>query len=159
MADFSWMAMEKQEHDERFMRAAICEAALGEVEAAAPNPRVGAVIVEDGEIVGRGHFRRDGGAHAERWALACIGREPKAGASLYVTLEPCSTEGRTGACTRAIIDAGIKRVVVGMEDPTPEHRGRGSRVLQAAGVSVVTGVLSDRCAALNIGYRGHSTGG
>lgn len=141
------------------MRAAICEAAHGDAVKTAPNPRVGAVIVEDGEIVGHGHFQKNGGPHAERWALEDLGREPNEGATIYVTLEPCSTEGRTGACTHAIIAAGIKRVVVGAEDPTPEHRGQGNEILRAAGIEVVAGVLSGECSGLNPSYRGHSTRG
>ena len=72
----------------------------------APNPRVGSVIVEAGAIVARGHFQQDGGPHAEKQALAALGRPPAPGATLYVTLEPCSTAGRTGACTAAILAAG-----------------------------------------------------
>ena len=90
-----------------------------------PNPRVGAVIVEDGEVVSRGHFQQDGEPHAERWALRTLGRRPKEGAAMYVTLEPCSTKGRTGACTEALIEAGVSRVVVGAMDPTEAHRGNG----------------------------------
>lgn len=150
--------MEQRELDESFMRAAICEAVRGDVVKTSPNPRVGAVIVEDGEIVAKGHFEFDGGPHAERQAFEALGRRPKEGAVIYVTLEPCSTEGRTGACTKAIVDAGIRRVVIGASDPTPEHRGNGVRVLEDAGVEVVSGVLDVECSALNPGYRGHSTG-
>lgn len=139
------------------MRAAICEAAKGSAVKTAPNPRVGAVIVENGEIVAQGHFSSDGGPHAERKALENLGRRPAEGATLYVTLEPCSTTGRTGACTQAIIDAGLQRVVVGASDPTPEHRGNGVAVLREAGIEVVSDVLADECSALNPGYRGHST--
>ncbi|EDY81425.1 Cytidine and deoxycytidylate deaminase zinc-binding region domain protein [Verrucomicrobiia bacterium DG1235] len=150
--------MEQIQRDESFMRAAVCEAVRGDAVKTSPNPRVGAVIVEDGEIVAKGHFERDGGPHAERQALEALGRKPKEGAVIYVTLEPCSTQGRTGACTDAILEAGIRRVVVGASDPTEEHRGNGVRVLEAAGVEVVSGVLDLECSALNPGYRGHSTG-
>lgn len=149
--------MDQNLRDESFMRAAVCEAVRGEVTKTRPNPRVGAVIVEGGEIVAKGHFERDGGPHAERMAFAALGRAPNEGAVIYVTLEPCSTEGRTGACTRAILDSGIRRVVVGAQDPTPEHRGNGIRILEEAGVEVVAGILEDECSALNPGYRGHTT--
>lgn len=139
------------------MRAAVCEAAKGDAVKTSPNPRVGAVIVEDGAIVAAGHFEKDGGPHAERQAFAALGRKPKEGAVIYVTLEPCSTEGRTGACTAAILESGIRRVVVGAQDPTPAHRGNGIRVLEEAGVEVLAGVLDLECGALNPGYRGHST--
>ena len=115
-----------------------------------PNPMVGAVIVEDGHIVAEGATAPDGGPHAERLALLARGKTPRPGATLYVTLEPCSTHGRTGACTDAIIASGIKRVVVGATDPNPVHAGRGFDVLRAAGIDVVTGVLEAECTALNL---------
>jgi len=115
-----------------------------------PNPMVGAVIVEDGRVVAEGATAPDGGPHAERLALIARGAAPNPGAILYVTLEPCSTAGRTGACTQAIIDAGIKRVVVGATDPNPEHAGRGFEVLRAAGLEVITGVLGPECHDLNL---------
>lgn len=115
-----------------------------------PNPMVGAVIVEDGRIVAEGATSPDGGPHAERLALLARGKPPRPGATMYVTLEPCSTEGRTGACTDAIIAAGIKHVVVGAPDPNPAHSGRGFEVLRAAGVEVVTGVLERQCHDLNL---------
>ncbi|MEM9158011.1 MAG: bifunctional diaminohydroxyphosphoribosylaminopyrimidine deaminase/5-amino-6-(5-phosphoribosylamino)uracil reductase RibD [Verrucomicrobiota bacterium] len=143
--------------DEDFMRLAIEEALKSDPEVARPNPRVGAVIVEDGQCVSTGRFERDGQPHAERWALKNLGRKPSAGATMYVTLEPCSTKGRTGACTEALIEAGIPRVVVGALDPTPAHRGNGIQVLVAAGVEVSTGVLEEECEAINPGFSGHST--
>lgn len=149
--------MDQKLQDESFMRAAICEAVRGEVARTRPNPRVGAVIVEAGEIVAKGHFEQDGGPHAERQALAALKRQPKEDAVLYVTLEPCSTRGRTGACTDAIIEAGIRRVVIGSMDPTPDHRGNGVRVLEATGIEVLSGVLELECSAVNPGYRGHTT--
>jgi len=115
-----------------------------------PNPMVGAVIVEDGKVVAEGATAPDGGPHAERLALLARGKPPRPGATLYVTLEPCSTEGRTGACTDAIVASGIKRVVVGATDPNPAHAGRGFAVLRAAGVEVVTGVLANECTDLNL---------
>ncbi len=115
-----------------------------------PNPMVGAVIVENGKVVSEGFHAKDGGPHAERVALDGLGRAPRKGAVLYVTLEPCSTEGRTGACTKAILASGIRRVVVGATDPSPAHQGRGFAVLREAGVDVVTGVLERECADLNL---------
>lgn len=115
-----------------------------------PNPMVGAVIVEDGHVVGEGATAPDGGPHAERLALLNRGKPPRPGATLYVTLEPCSTHGRTGACTDAIIASGIKRVVVGAKDPNPDHAGRGFDVLRAAGVEVISGVLEQECHDLNL---------
>ena len=115
-----------------------------------PNPMVGALIVEDGHIVAEGATAPDGGPHAERLALLARGKVPRPGAVLYVTLEPCSTQGRTGACTDAIIASGIKHVVVGATDPNPAHAGRGFEVLRAAGIEVVTGVLAGECTDLNL---------
>lgn len=115
-----------------------------------PNPMVGALVVEEGQIVGEGATAPDGGPHAERLALLARGKTPRPGATLYVTLEPCSTEGRTGACTDAIIGAGIKRVVVGANDPNPAHNGRGLDVLRQAGIEVISGVLAAQCTDLNL---------
>jgi diaminohydroxyphosphoribosylaminopyrimidine deaminase/5-amino-6-(5-phosphoribosylamino)uracil reductase len=115
-----------------------------------PNPMVGALIVEDGVVVAEGATAPDGGPHAERLALLARGKPPRPGATLYVTLEPCSTHGRTGACTDAIIASGIKRVVVGATDPNPLHAGHGFDVLRAAGVEVMSGVLERECTDLNL---------
>lgn len=115
-----------------------------------PNPMVGAVIVEEGRIVGEGATEPDGGPHAERMALLARGRAPRPGATLYVTLEPCSTHGRTGACTEAIIASGIKKVVVGATDPNPAHAGGGFELMRAAGIEVITGVLAAECTDLNL---------
>ena len=115
-----------------------------------PNPMVGALIVEDGQVVGEGATAPDGGPHAERLALLARGKAPRPGATLYVTLEPCSTSGRTGACTDAIISSGIKRVVVGAIDPNPAHAGRGLEVLRSAGIEVISGVLAAQCTDLNL---------
>jgi len=112
---------------------------------------VGALLVKRGKIIGRGWHRRAGGPHAEVEALrdaARHGYDPR-GATLYVTLEPCSTHGRTPPCTEAIIAAGIARVVVAATDPNPAHAGRGFRILRRAGIEVVTGVLADEAARLN----------
>ncbi|MGA2869541.1 MAG: bifunctional diaminohydroxyphosphoribosylaminopyrimidine deaminase/5-amino-6-(5-phosphoribosylamino)uracil reductase RibD [Verrucomicrobiota bacterium] len=106
--------------------------------ATAPNPMVGAVLVKNGKIIGRGWHRRAGLPHAEIEALRDAqksGHNPR-GATLYVTLEPCCTHGRTPPCTDAIIAAGIKRVVVGTTDPNPRHTGKGFKILQRAGIEV-----------------------
>ncbi len=119
-----------------------------------PNPMVGALIVEDGVVVAEGWHARDGGPHAERVALASLGRRPRDGALMVVTLEPCSTAGRTGACCDAILAAGgIRRVVIGAADPNPAHAGRGAEVLRAAGLDVVEGVRAAECAELNLIFR------
>lgn len=131
------------------MRRAL-ELALGVWGTTHPNPMVGAVIVEEGHIVGEGATAPDGGPHAERLALLARGKTPRPGATLYVTLEPCSTHGRTGACTDAIIASGIKRVVVGATDPNPAHAGRGFEVLRAAGIEVIPGVLERACTEINL---------
>jgi diaminohydroxyphosphoribosylaminopyrimidine deaminase/5-amino-6-(5-phosphoribosylamino)uracil reductase len=111
---------------------------------------VGALIVEGGRVMAEGSHAQDGGPHAERLALLALGHRPRVGATLYVTMEPCSTHGRTGACTDAIIAAGLTRVVVGANDPNPAHAGRGLEVLRAAGIEVIAGVLARECTDLNL---------
>lgn len=138
--------------DIQFMREAISEArkAWGDTH---PNPAVGAVIVQAGKVVARGYTQPDGGAHAEIEALADFKRQGLQVCNetvLYVTLEPCSTVGRTGACAQAIIDSGIRRVVVGAIDPNPVHRGRGLDVLQDAGLAVTSGIEEESCLDLNL---------
>lgn len=134
---------------EIFMRRAIAVAKHGWGDTH-PNPLVGAVIVEDGEVVAEGHHARAGEPHAEINALRALGRRPQAGATLYVTLEPCCTHGRTPPCTDAIVDAGLARVVVGATDPNPAHAGKGFELLRAAGVEVQEGVLARECGDLNL---------
>lgn len=140
--------MSREQH-EHFMRHAIALArrAWGDTH---PNPLVGAVVVEDGAVVAEGWHARAGEAHAEVAALRALGRTPRAGAILYVTLEPCSTHGRTPPCVDAIVDAGITRVVVGATDPNPAHAGRGFELLRATGVEVIEGVLAADCEDLNL---------
>jgi diaminohydroxyphosphoribosylaminopyrimidine deaminase / 5-amino-6-(5-phosphoribosylamino)uracil reductase len=136
--------------DKSFMRLALRLARRG-YGATSPNPMVGAVLVKNKKIIGRGWHRQAGLPHAEIEALLDAqkhGRNPK-GATLYVTLEPCCTHGRTPPCTNAIIAAGIKRVVSGTTDPNPQHAGKGFKILQHAGVEVVHGILSDECKELN----------
>lgn len=116
-----------------------------------PNPMVGAVLVRRGEILGRGWHRRAGAPHAEIEALRDAARRghDARGATLYVTLEPCSTHGRTPPCTDAILAAGLQRVVVGATDPNPRHAGRAFALLRRAGLEVTAGVLAEESAALN----------
>jgi diaminohydroxyphosphoribosylaminopyrimidine deaminase/5-amino-6-(5-phosphoribosylamino)uracil reductase len=137
--------------DERFMRAALREARRG-LGLTSPNPAVGAVLVIEGQIVARGHHRRAGAPHAEVECLSKFARTVPKRATLYVTLEPCSTIGRTGPCTTAIIGAGVKKLVVGALDPNPRHSGRGIDRLKKAGIDVRVGVLSDECNTLNESY-------
>lgn len=123
-----------------------------------PNPAVGAVIVQRDaagvpQIVGRGWHRKAGLPHAEVEALRSLAEPALAqGATIYVTLEPCSTHGRTPPCVDAIRSAGIRRVVIGTLDPNPAHAGRAVEILRAAGVEVRCGVLEEECRRLNLGF-------
>lgn len=112
---------------------------------------VGAVLVKNGAVIGRGWHRRAGEPHAEIEALADAQRHGHSafGATLYVTLEPCCTYGRTPPCTQAIIAAGIKRVMAGATDPNPKHAGKGFEMLRRAGIETVHGIMADECARLN----------
>jgi diaminohydroxyphosphoribosylaminopyrimidine deaminase/5-amino-6-(5-phosphoribosylamino)uracil reductase len=130
-----------------FMGLALKEAAKG-LGRTSPNPAVGAVLVKGGRVVGRGHHARAGGPHAEVVALGAAGPRAR-GADLYTTLEPCDHYGRTPPCSMAILEAGVRRVVVGSADPNPLVSGRGVSRLRRAGVEVVTGVLAEQCDALN----------
>jgi len=135
--------------DEKFMREAIRLAKKG-VGKTRPNPAVGCVIVKDGRIIGRGWHRKAGQPHAEIEALRSLKKTSAAhGATAYVTLEPCCTHGRTPPCTKALIEAGVARVVAGAIDPNPKHRGHGLRILQEGGIKTKAGVLAAECAALN----------
>lgn len=139
--------------DIRHMRSALRLARRGSG-ATSPNPMVGAVLVKHGRVIGRGWHRRAGLPHAEIEALRDAlrrGRDPK-GATLYVSLEPCCTHGRTPPCTDAIIAAGIRRVVVGAIDPNPAHRGKAFRILKRAGIGVAPGVLADEATRLNAAF-------
>jgi len=138
--------------DEKFIRLALREAARG-VGRTSPNPAVGALIVKGGRVLGKGWHRCAGGPHAEIEALRSLKKPGLArGATLYVTLEPCCTHGRTPPCTDAIVEAGLARVVTGATDPNPRHAGRGFAILEKAGVSVTAGVLGEECAALNAAF-------
>jgi len=131
--------------DEKYMRLAIdlAKKAKGRT---SPNPMVGAVIVKNGEIVGTGYHQKAGTPHAEVHAIADAGDKSK-GATIYVSLEPCSHHGRTGPCTEAIIKAGISRVVMAMPDPNP--RVDGKAILESHGIQVITGILEEEARKLN----------
>lgn len=135
--------------DIKFMEAALLEARKG-IGHTHPNPAVGAVIVKGRRVLSRGWHRAAGCPHAEVDAIKGL-KNPKDanGSTLYVTLEPCSTHGRTPPCTEAITRAGIRRVVYGACDPNPRHAGRADGILLAAGIPVTSGVLAAECAAIN----------
>jgi len=118
---------------------------------AAPNPRVGCVLVSAGEVVGEGWHERAGQPHAEIHALQQAGAQAS-GATAYVTLEPCCHQGRTPPCTEALIAAGISRVVAAMEDPNPHVAGKGLNALRAAGIEAAAGLLADAAEQLNAGF-------
>ena len=130
------------------MRAALKEAEKAQGQTS-PNPVVGAVLVVDNRIVAKGHHRGAGREHAEIECLRNFGVPAPARATLYVTLEPCSTVGRTAPCTDAILKAGVRKVVVGAVDVNPRHSGKGIAQLQNAGVKVREGILARECARLN----------
>ena len=136
--------------DARYIRLALRLARRG-YGMTSPNPMVGAILVKGGKIIGRGWHRKAGLPHAEIEALHDAQKNdfsPR-GATLYVTLEPCCTHGRTPPCTEAIIAAGIRRVIIGATDPNPKHAGKGFKLLQRAGLQVAHGVLAEECAQLN----------
>lgn len=133
--------------DEIFMREALRIARNAEGRTS-PNPLVGAIIVKDGKIIAEGWHRQAGTPHAEIHALNMAG-ELARGATLYVTLEPCSHFGRTPPCAQAIVEAGIKKVVAAMKDPNPKVAGRGFEILRSAGVEVDVGILEEKARKLN----------
>jgi len=136
--------------DQTHMQRVLDIAAKGET-STQPNPRVGCVIVNDGEVVGEGYHLAAGGLHAERLALQVAG-ELARGATAYVNLEPCCHQGRTPPCTDGLIDAGVSRVVAAMRDPNPLVGGGGFELLKGAGIDVVSGVLEDQARWLNRGF-------
>ncbi len=136
--------------DERFMRLAVNLARRG-AGLVSPNPLVGAVIVKGERVIGKGYHKGYGLDHAEVVALESASEDVE-GSTLYINLEPCDHFGKTPPCTKAIIEKGIERVVIGMEDPNPLVRGRGIRRLEAAGIRVDVGVLEDLCRRLNEYY-------
>ncbi len=132
--------------DEKFMRAALSQAEKG-IGLTSPNPAVGAVLVDRNRIRARGFHRQAGGLHAE---VECLRRVADASAAtLYVTLEPCSTRGRTEPCVDYIIARRVRRVVIGATDPNPQHHGRGVELLRQAGIEVTSGILTSDCTKLN----------
>ena len=150
----------RNETDERYMRRAIELAQKGRGRTN-PNPMVGAVIVKDGEIIGEGYHERCGELHAERNALKNCrerGNDP-AGATIYVTLEPCCHYGKTPPCTEALIEAKVARVVIGSFDPNPKVAGKGTRILREAGIEVNENVLREECDAFNYVFLHYITTG
>ncbi|WP_434513648.1 bifunctional diaminohydroxyphosphoribosylaminopyrimidine deaminase/5-amino-6-(5-phosphoribosylamino)uracil reductase RibD [Dechloromonas sp. ARDL1] len=123
-----------------------------------PNPRVGCLLVRDGGIVGEGWHEKAGEPHAEVHALRAAGDRAR-GATVYVTLEPCSHHGRTPPCTEALIAAGVSRVVAAMTDPNPLVAGKGMALLQAAGIATASGLLENEARELNIGFVSRMTRG
>ena len=137
--------------DSYWMREALAEARKG-VGLTSPNPPVGAVVVKEGKELGRGWHRAAGGPHAERVALhnakEAHGPDATAGSTVYVSLEPCSTRGRTGACTDLLIAEGVSRVVWGADDPNPAHAGRAAAVLATNRIETLAGIEESACCAL-----------
>lgn len=133
--------------EEQFMKRAI-ELAKQGVGWTAPNPLVGAVVVKSGRVIGEGYHRKYGELHAERNALATCTEDP-AGATLYVTLEPCCHYGKTPPCTEIIIEKKIAKVVIGSRDPNPKVAGKGARILREHGIEVVEDYMREACDALN----------
>lgn len=133
--------------EEQFMKRAI-ELAKQGAGWTAPNPLVGAVVVKNGRVIGEGYHRKYGELHAERNALAACTEDP-AGATLYVTLEPCCHYGKTPPCTEIIIEKKIAKVVIGSRDPNPKVAGKGARILREHGIEVVEDYLREACDALN----------
>ena len=136
--------------DRRFMALALALAGRG-LGSVWPNPAVGCVLVQGGHIVGRGWTQPGGRPHAETEALARAGDSAQ-GATCYVTLEPCAHQGETGPCSQALVEAGIARAVVALEDPDPRVAGRGIAMLEEAGVEVARGCMEDEARALNAGF-------
>jgi diaminohydroxyphosphoribosylaminopyrimidine deaminase/5-amino-6-(5-phosphoribosylamino)uracil reductase len=136
--------------DQAFMARALALAAQG-LATAHPNPRVGCVLVRDGAVLAEGWHEHAGGPHAEAAALANL-RAPAAGATAYVTLEPCNHHGRTPPCSEALIKAGVVRVVYAVGDPNPLVNGAGARRLREAGVQVQSGLLEAEAVELNAGF-------
>ncbi len=132
---------------EAYMRLALDEAIKG-CGWVNPNPMVGAVIVKNGKVIGKGYHRKFGDLHAERNALAACSESPK-GATLYVTLEPCCHHGKTPPCTDAIIESGISEVVIGSDDPNPCVAGKGKQILEKHGIHINSGILEEACNRLN----------
>ena len=145
------MSSTEQSVLDAFYMARALELARKGVYSTHPNPRVGCVIVRDGEVVGEGWHVRAGEPHAEVHALRQAGERAR-GATAYVTLEPCSHHGRTPPCAEALVNAGVGRVVAAMQDPNPDVAGRGLLRLMSAGIAVQSGVLEGEARAINKGF-------
>ena len=143
--------------DRNYMRLALREAKKG-IGRTSPNPCVGAVVVKNKKLVGKGYHKRAGTHHAEIHALREAGKRAK-GATLYVTLEPCNHTGRTPPCTEAVLRAGIRRLVIGMLDPNPGVAGGGAESLASKGVAVSSGILENECREINLPFIKHATTG
>jgi diaminohydroxyphosphoribosylaminopyrimidine deaminase/5-amino-6-(5-phosphoribosylamino)uracil reductase len=134
-------------NDEYWMRRVLRLAEKGRG-STSPNPMVGAILVKDGKVVGEGYHAKAGEAHGEIVALQQSGEEAR-GAILYLNLEPCTHYGKTPPCAPRVIEAGVKRVVIGMEDPNPLVKGKGIAILRKAGLDVEVGILEKECRRLN----------
>ena len=143
------MKLSHNKIDEYYMRCALELAERGTE--CSPNPRVGCVLVRDGEIVGRGWHKKYGGPHAEVNAVRDAG-DAACGATAYVTLEPCCHYGKTPPCADLLIERGVKRVVAGMRDPNPKVDGGGIAKLERAGIEVKSGILEEECRWMNRGF-------
>jgi diaminohydroxyphosphoribosylaminopyrimidine deaminase/5-amino-6-(5-phosphoribosylamino)uracil reductase len=140
--------------DEKFMQRALELARLG-IALTSPNPCVGAVLVDaNGQVIGEGTYTYDGLKHAEILALEQAGARAR-GATLYINLEPCSHQGRTGPCADAVINSGVRRVVAAMQDPNPQVQGQGFQKLRAAGIEVTTGAGEEEARRLNEAFAKH----
>ncbi len=151
--------MKNFSEDEKFMSLAfkLAKKALGKT---SPNPLVGAVIVKDGKIIGKGYHKKAGFAHAEIEAInSCKNKDDLIGSKMYVTLEPCCFFGKTPPCTEAIIKAGIKEVIASTLDPNPKVNGLGLKRLENAGIKIKTGILSDLAKKQNEIFFNHITKG
>jgi diaminohydroxyphosphoribosylaminopyrimidine deaminase/5-amino-6-(5-phosphoribosylamino)uracil reductase len=149
--------MKVVDSDLSYMRLALREAKKG-IGKTSPNPCVGAVVVKNDKVVGKGYHKRAGTPHAEIHALREAGKRAK-GATLYVTLEPCNHEGRTPPCTEAVLRAGISRLVIGMLDPNPGVTGGGADRLASEGLAVLSGILERECREINLSFIKHTITG
>jgi pyrimidine deaminase RibD-like protein len=139
------MGLAANEH-EHWMRQAALEGQKA-LPRCLPNPPVGCIIVSNGQIQSRGYTKPPGEHHAEAMALQRL-TVPAAGTSVYVTLEPCSFDGRTPSCAQALVRSGVRRIYVGIIDPHPRNRGHGIEILRAAGIAVEVGILADEIATM-----------
>jgi len=146
-SNFGFLSGTKFMDDEQWMKRALRLAEKGSGRTS-PNPMVGAVLVKDGRVVGEGYHSKAGEAHAEIVALQQA-REEARGSILYLNLEPCTHYGKTPPCAPRVIESGVKRVVIGMEDPNPLVKGKGIEVLRRAGLEVEAGILGKECQKLN----------